>query len=124
MKKVIILLFTLAVTLSSVRELVIYSTYYLNIEYISNQLCININEPELMCFGKCYLEDQLINQTSNNQEHSAKFLLDTKVNLICEAQPNLSSELKPVQQSKHCIFFYENHKRSNWLKQQFRPPIA
>ena len=36
-----------------------YLAYVLDYDYIATILCINKEEPELKCNGKCYLKDQL-----------------------------------------------------------------
>jgi hypothetical protein len=37
----------------------IYAWYEANKEYVSKNLCINKNKPQLKCCGKCYLNKQL-----------------------------------------------------------------
>ena len=36
---------------------IIYGCYELNKEHITNTYCVNIDEPVLMCSGKCYVND-------------------------------------------------------------------
>ncbi|MEL7145130.1 MAG: hypothetical protein AAFO69_02080 [Bacteroidota bacterium] len=44
-----------------------YAQYYLNYDYISEVLCINKEQPMTMCYGKCYLSDQL-NKATNRDD--------------------------------------------------------
>lgn len=37
------------------RLVIIYGCYELNKEYITKNYCVNIDEPALMCSGKCYV---------------------------------------------------------------------
>lgn len=41
----------------ALRLSIIYGCYELNKEHITNTYCVNINEPVLMCSGKCYVND-------------------------------------------------------------------
>ena len=42
--------------------------YFVNYDYIVQELCENRNKPILSCNGKCYLEDQ-VNDNSSLLEH-------------------------------------------------------
>lgn len=48
--------------------------YSINYNYISNQICVNKNQPELECHGKCYLtkafkKTQELNQINLKKVH-------------------------------------------------------
>ncbi len=46
-----------------IRPVLPYAEYVLNYEYISEVLCINQDQPELECDGKCYLRKQIQQQS-------------------------------------------------------------
>ena len=46
-----------------------YLAFKLNQQYISVNLCVNINKPEVMCYGSCYLNKQL----AKNKEQEKNF---------------------------------------------------
>ena len=50
--------------------LIPYAQYYLNYDYIAEVLCINKEKPITICYGKCYLNDQL-KKTSNSDDGPA-----------------------------------------------------
>ena len=47
--------------------------YHLNKEYITNQLCINKNNPALHCNGHCYLAKQLKKAEEGEKQSSQSF---------------------------------------------------
>jgi len=47
--------------------------YHLNKEYITNQLCINKNNPALHCNGHCYLSKQLKKAEEGEKQSSQSF---------------------------------------------------
>jgi hypothetical protein len=53
--------------LAMVGPLLPYVEYAVNKQYIAEQLCENIDRPELNCLGQCYLNDRLesLNRTAD-----------------------------------------------------------
>lgn len=70
MNKIVTILFLLLITSLSLKDLVTYSDFMLNREYIANNLCENRFEPILMCSGSCMqlkdIEVLQLNQRKNN----------------------------------------------------------
>ena len=54
--------------------------YFVNYDYIVNELCENKDKPILSCNGKCYLEDQ-VNESNNLLEHQEQVPVLPKVDL-------------------------------------------
>jgi hypothetical protein len=48
-------------------QLVVYSSYQINKEYITSVFCINKAHPELHCDGKCFLSSKLKELEKKNQ---------------------------------------------------------
>ena len=44
-----------------------YAQYYLNYDYIVDVLCINKDKPITICYGKCYLSNQLDKTTGDDE---------------------------------------------------------
>lgn len=66
-KVVIISFFSLLVLLPACRIGVIYGYYFLNQAYITQEFCVNIAEPALMCSGKCYVNEWIEAQTTSTE---------------------------------------------------------
>lgn len=68
MKRIVPLFFLFIFTVASVKQYYPYLDYSLNKNYISAFLCINKDEPESTCEGKCYLKSQIkkLNPENNN----------------------------------------------------------
>ncbi len=72
---------------SILRPLTPYLDYYLNYNYISNVLCINKDEPELQCNGKCHLTQELskANEATNPNDKSIPHIEFDKFPIICQS---------------------------------------
>jgi len=70
------ILYLLLVPVYIIRPSLPYIEYILNKEYIEKNLCVEKNNPENTCHGKCYLHEQLKKQgelpdvnTNNNNKN-------------------------------------------------------
>ena len=54
--------------------------YFVNYDYIVNELCENRDKPILSCNGKCYLEDQ-VKENNNLLEHHEQVPVLPKIDL-------------------------------------------
>jgi hypothetical protein len=65
--------------------------YHINNEYISQQLCINRNNPQLHCNGRCYLSKQL--KKAEAGENKSSQIIKEKYEMIAfyshDGQPSL-----------------------------------
>ncbi|MEO0722962.1 MAG: hypothetical protein AAFZ63_00380 [Bacteroidota bacterium] len=59
MKKVFSILMIVAMMLPVLAKIGILIDFKINQDFIAETLCVNIDEPILMCSGRCYLADQL-----------------------------------------------------------------
>ena len=61
--------------------------YHLNKKYIATVLCQNIDKPEILCHGKCYLNEQI--KKVNTEEETSKVVIkkynDTNPFILPEA---------------------------------------
>lgn len=90
---------------SILRSLVPYVEYYANYDYIANVLCINKDEPEMQCNGKCHLQNELskTNDTNNPNDKSAPSIEFDKFPIICQTFNkitfSITSEERPLFQT-------------------------
>ncbi|MBK7036630.1 MAG: hypothetical protein IPH42_09875 [Bacteroidetes bacterium] len=81
MKRVITILITTIYLSGIFSPFYVYAGYYLNKDYIKENLCINQAKPEMDCEGKCFLNTQIIKEVTktagtkseNNPENSPNF---------------------------------------------------
>ena len=45
-------------------------SYFVNYEYIANELCENQDKPEMECNGKCHLKKELAKASSEENSNS------------------------------------------------------
>ncbi|RFN58151.1 hypothetical protein [Marixanthomonas ophiurae] len=90
---------------SILRPLVPYFEYVVDYDYIANVLCINKDEPEMQCNGKCHLTQELskANEATNPNNKSIPHIEFDKYPIICQAFKGIilsfSSEVKPIFQT-------------------------
>ena len=66
-----------------------YAQYYLNYDYIAEVLCINKEKPMTLCYGKCYLNEQL--EKANAADETTPPAQEIK----WEKQPLVFSDTEP-----------------------------
>ncbi len=98
--------------------------YIINYDYISTQLCENIDKPALKCNGKCHLKKELANEAKKDNSKSNEQRSNTIIFEILYYE-NITSFVfnpkiyidKKVQPLYNCIYFRLNSTSI------FHPPI-
>ncbi len=106
------------------RPLVPLVEYAVNYEYISQVLCINKNNPDLHCNGKCYVSKEIAKTHDtdpspvNKTKNSGQKLLDVYV------LPD-NTEIQVTEKSflADFKFTYKTDYSFLFLKNIFRPPV-
>jgi len=62
-------------------QLIVYSSYKLNKEYITSVFCINKVHPELHCDGQCFLSRKLKDLDNKNKQDQ------DNIKKVAEAEP-------------------------------------
>lgn len=95
--------------------------YAINYDYIAKVLCLNRDQPELQCNGKC----QLMQKLKQQQEDDFKSL-----RIVMEEYPigfvnvfSLKKEGFPLQANAH-LFTYQTHYSFLFTSSVFHPPTA
>lgn len=100
--------------------------YYLNYDYIAQELCKNKDRPYLECDGRCYLEEQL--SKTEGSENPQKPIALVPINLKDYPVSTLDFYKVQLPVFKHIIikdqFIYsKNISTDSPLSKVFRPPI-
>ncbi len=99
-----------------------FSFYILNYEYISEELCINRWNKEILCNGKCFLSKQLNQEEHQHEKTSQKIVLnfdlfyDTKSSIL-DTFISLKNTIKP--QFRWQLFY-----TFDFNFQLLKPPIS
>ncbi|WP_417885779.1 hypothetical protein [Zunongwangia sp.] len=99
--------------------------YVLNYNYISQELCVNKDRPELACNGKCYLMKSLANASdkkSQSKKENTRKKLDISLLFLKEENKNLQNQnidsvIHSFNKQPDCYSF------QNTID-FFRPPIS
>tara|TARA_B100000678_G_scaffold92423_1_gene77164 strand:- start:41816 stop:42130 length:315 start_codon:yes stop_codon:yes gene_type:complete len=98
--------------------------YLANYDYIAKVLCINKDQPELHCNGKCYLMKQLakgVAQKSNPQKTESHLKIEIPVLYFAEEfRVEFFQPLASLQQPEET---YDNLYTSTYTFELLRPPI-
>lgn len=97
--------------------------YAVRYDYISQQLCVNKNKPELRCNGKCYLAKELAKSTEDtSKSETPKSTIHIDTFLIKDVLVIVNSQVKSTRQVvKHYIpsFYFFDLNSSI-----FHPPLV
>lgn len=110
------------ILLTSLRDVVTYASFYINQDFISQNLCENRYKPELMCYGKCVLNDSIAenhekedNKRPISQQTDRSVFILPSIEMVPKSHffPNLKKDLIVY----HSIFY-----AFEYLGDIFHPP--
>lgn len=107
-------------------KLFIYAEFYLNRDYIAENLCENKDEPELQCNGKCQLMKSLQEEDDNQSEEQKNTTKQVDFQLFADnvfESDAFATEFEAVEATS-CHCFYLESFTNPVLKSIFHPPIA
>lgn len=99
-----------------------YAAFY---DYIKTELCINKDEPELKCNGKCHLAKQLakVADSEKGNEKNQSFSIEIPVVYFQETNFNyvlhlLNDENRKIESSYNKIYNFD------YMNTVFHPPLV
>lgn len=98
----------------------ILANFLLNQDYIKEFLCINKEEPELQCNGKCHLKKQLKNAQHEQQDNYPK-LINLESEFIIDTTKTVTFSLKKYNHRK-VPTYYSNMYSTTFTSNVFQPP--
>lgn len=108
----------------TISRLGIWINFKINQDFIAEVLCINKEEPITMCYGSCYLTDQLQEQEEKEkqqapttQKERSETLFQPHSNDATIAATLFDEGTTQLQKNSHLI-------PSDYIQQLFRPPQA
>ena len=122
MKKLIVIFLSMVLLSLSFKDLIIHAHFYLNRSFIAKSFCVNLNNPELSCHGKCYLKKSI----KENQEQENKLPNPTEEkninNLFISVYVNLFISNTREDYKNKATFINSTFYSFTYLKEIFRPP--
>lgn len=126
LKKVIVISLLLVFSLRPVYYLGCLAYYGLNINAIIEQYCVNKENPQLQCDGKCFLAQQLNEASDSNEDHSSKFLnslFESFIPVYISVNPEIKFHNFYVQTPYEKVFGHPNDYKFLSESNNFKPPI-
>lgn len=118
-------LFIITVVLITCRPLLPVIDYLVNFEKISNEYCVNIERPELMCNGICYLKEQISKTIDDEQNDTNKTQISLRTIDYFVYQPTvLIPILHIIKPTERVSTFQLAFETQYQLDQQLQPPIC
>jgi hypothetical protein len=122
-KQVTVAILLLALICQTFSRCLVMAGFYVNRDYIANNLCENRNRPQMHCNGKCQLKKQLSEEDRKDQENPER-KSENKNEIFCNDL--LSENLRPsfiwidnALKTPACI-----GKPVDRPETVFRPPLA
>ncbi len=117
-------LFILTFVLITCRPLLPVIDYLVNYDKISNEYCVNIERPELLCNGVCYLKEQISKTVNDEQNDDNKIQVSLRAIDYFIYQPtfeiNTFTFIKSIEKISTIELAFETQYQ---LDQQLQPPI-
>lgn len=104
----------------SLKDLATYFHFILNQDAIADQYCINKDNLELLCSGKCYLNEVLVEQHSS--EDQLPIQEEKKINVYYHVIDELVSITTPLIIRKTMNTHYQNEYLHLYNNRIFHPP--
>lgn len=79
MKMMVVIFMSSLMMLITFQHIFIYVDYYVNRDYIIDELCINRAEPENMCSGTCYIQSKIGGLQQDNFSFPTTSKIDSKL---------------------------------------------
>lgn len=115
----------IAVMLPALTKVGVLADYVIHKEYISNVLCVNRNEPLVMCNGKCYLSKQWKKADEQEQKQAPKNVKEKAPVLYCQYRVAIDLFHVPcAEEHLPLIGYFVSFLSSAFLEDIFRPPSA
>jgi len=99
--------------------------YFVNYNYIVNELCENRDKPILTCNGKCYLEKEVTKQ--QNLDHEQKVPQPPKIDLekfVTLKYKSFTYHIVADKQLQNNPLFYSKLEDQKFVSSILRPPIV
>ncbi len=122
MKNLVVGFFCFIIASVALRDLTTLVLFNINQDFIANRLCINRDQPLLLCKGSCFLND-LVDEQRSNPSTLTVHILDQLVLYVCDlielpTQKLSEFQTNSISNSTESIYKFA------YLSHLFRPPIA
>jgi len=112
----------LIIGLFTLKSALVMGYYICFTENFIENYCVNKNQPELNCDGKCYLS-QLLDRNSNEQQGQKEMMLLTSAELVFYIDKiQISQDFKGIVDKAQIIWIKHQNYAFNFHKTLIKPP--
>ncbi|MEZ4962365.1 MAG: hypothetical protein R2830_21230 [Saprospiraceae bacterium] len=124
MKKFVSIVLALLILAVSAKDLLMWTSFKANQDFIAKVFCINKDKPEVMCNGKCYL-DKKIAESKEEKKNDAPVPSPDESKQVVYFQEILNIEYSgPVSSFQKTVFSEPLFSEQAFLSDLFQPPRA
>lgn len=121
MKKIVLYFLLVSFAFQSTGNLWIISSFYINQDYITKNLCINRFDKIPLCNGKCVLTKQLKDNDKEEQKFPNVKEKEIQLYFYCQESIEFSKKIT-VENSKTAIIKKDSNIKNTFLYSIFHPP--
>lgn len=103
------------------KDLITYAHFFLNRTFITENFCQNIDQPQLMCYGQCYLEES-IQKNQEQQQDIPNPIMEKNTNIVFLPFDNQFAISDNKEEGNQPIFLFNDFYSFTHLYQVFHPP--
>ena len=110
---------------ASVKDVLMWASFKVNQDFIAKTLCVNQDQPEKMCSGKCYLTQKIAEGVEHSGKGSAQVPSpdESRQLVFCQAIEQIEF-IKPTTSSPQIVFVRTTLAGQSCLSDIFQPPRA
>jgi len=122
MKKIFSILTTLVLLMPQLINMVIIIDFNINQDYIAKVLCINKDQPEMKCNGKCHLTKELKKAEEPKENPKTEFVQLRNEILFCQHFINTKKINNIPEPTKTYAYQNPDFYKSDFVSDIFHPP--
>lgn len=119
MKKISAYIFFIALVCQTFSQIFVVTNFLINRDFIAQNLCENIDKPELNCHGTCFLNEELEKDTERKSDKTSTKFEVLVAGSIEEVKIYLS---KPIQHKKEFLKADSEVELYGFYNPIFHPP--
>ncbi len=112
------------ILLTSSRDLITYVGFYLNQDYITQNLCENRYKPVVMCHGKCVLKDATAQNHENEQNEVPIPQQEERSVFVLPSMESISKSTSFLHLKRKLIAYHTTFYAFEYLDEVFHPPCV
>lgn len=122
MKYFVVTILSLIILVNSIPEIVIYTSYRLNQDYITELFCVNKDKPNLKCNGSCHLKKEIKQSKEEGQNQPLPLIEEGQNNYYYPSSLEFEKIISLVESKQNDFLASQTSYSNIIIGRLFRPP--